>query len=101
MESPAPSKRFKRNCPRTSVDLPVDPFPFDPEGPHAGNRGRLLFSELVHAAVDAGQKGDIHGMAAVTDKGVSALSDGDLRAIVKFAVGLVSAQRLGLENPKP
>lgn len=79
-------------------DLPADPFPFDSDGPNAGNRGRLLFTELVEAQTDAGRGGDLHGMAAAVENGVRALSEEDLRAVVKFAVGLVTAGQLGLDG---
>lgn len=78
------------------MELPADPFPFDPEGPNGGNRGRVLFTELVRAAVDAGEDGDVPGLARTMDSGVGALSEDDLRAVVKFSVGFASAQQLGL-----
>jgi hypothetical protein len=78
--------------------LPPDPFPFDADGPNAGNRGRLLFSELVYAFADAGRANDLHGAAAAIENGVASLSEEDLRYVVKFAVGLVGAQQLGLDR---
>lgn len=79
-------------------DLPADPFPFDAGGPNAGNRGRLLFSELVHAFVDAGREGNVNAAAAAIENGVGALNEEDLRYVVKFAVGHEGARQLGLAS---
>jgi len=77
-------------------DLPLDPFPFDPEGPNAGNRGRILFTQLVRAFADATHDNDLHTAASALMNGVDSMGDDDLRSVVKFAVGLVAAQELGL-----
>ena len=70
--------------------LPPDPFASD------GTEGRLLFSELVYAFVDAAQANDLTAATSRMSNGVAALSEDDLRQVVKFAVGMEAARQLGL-----
>lgn len=60
-----------------------------------------MFSELVYGFVDAARAGDLPAAGLAIENGVAALSEAELRRVVKFAVGLVSAQELGLIADEP
>ena len=70
----------------------LPPDPFAPDGPE----GRVLFSQLVYAFVDAARANDLAAATSGMSSGVAALSDDDLRRVVTFAVGMEAARQLGL-----